>query len=175
MWRNIDQMGVVKGVTIYNVNDGIVDDYPVCVDSAKVTLPQITHPTYTLQMMGDAEIADQCRINAMTTQIECELSILQSKLLGYGVKEYLLKWAAEMKTEDGGFRIVPFVAYVAGTVSEDVGASVQVGETSTGTLTLNTLKYRLLVDGQEVRFVDKRNGTLKINGVDYRADINKML
>lgn len=175
MWTNIEQMGVIKGVTGYNVNDGIVEQYPFVEDSAKITLPQITFPTYTMQMMGDAEIADHCRVNAMVTQVECELSILQSKALGPGVREYVFKWAQEMKTKEGTFRIVPFVAYIAGTVNEDVGATVQVGENTNGTMSINTLKYRLLADGKEIRNIDKRSGKLVINGVDYRAEINKML
>lgn len=175
MWQNIEQMGAVKGVTIYEIINGIVQDSPIVEDEAKVTLPQITHPSYTMQMMGDAEIADHCRVNAMTTQIECDLSVLQSKLLGYGVKEYLLKWCTEMKDADGIFKVIPFVAYVAGTVSEDVGATITTGDKSTGSVNLLTLKYRLLIDGKEMRYIDKRYGILKINGVDYRKEINKHL
>jgi phage tail tube protein FII len=175
MWRNIEQMGAVKGVTGYNVIDGIVDNFPCAVDEINLTLPQITHPTYTIQMMGDAEIADYCRVNAMTTQVECDLSILQTKFLGPGVREYLFKWATEMKNQNGQFRIVPFAAYIAGTVAEDVAATVRVGEKSTGTISINTLKYRLIADNKEIRYIDKRYGILKINGIDYRSEINKML
>jgi phage tail tube protein FII len=111
----------------------------------------------------------------MTTQVECDLSILQTKFLGPGVREYLFKWATEMKDQNGQFRIVPFAAYIAGTVAEDVAATVRVGEKSTGTISINTLKYRLIADNKEIRYIDKRYGILKINGIDYRSEINKML
>lgn len=176
-WANVDKMGVVEGATVY-VKDETTDlweDFPIAADTMKVTLPQITHPTYTIQMMGDAEISDQCRVNTMTTQFETELSVLESKLLGYGVKEYMIKWAQSMSDKDGNFKIVPFVAYIAGIPSEDVGSTVQTGENTTGTVTVQTLKYHLIIDNEEVRFVDKRSGKLRINGKDYREQINKML
>lgn len=177
MFKTVDSLKVVKGVSIYRMKDGIPDKFPVIVDNATVTLPQITHPTYTTQAMGDTDLPDQTRVNSMTTQIECELSALQSTLLGYGVQGYMLRWAQEMETEDGAFKIVPFVAYIEGIPAEDVGASVKVGENTTGTLSINTLKYRLVYgdDGQELRYVDKRAGVLRINGVDYRADVNRYL
>lgn len=175
MFKNVDTLGVVRGVTIYKCKDGVPNQFPSIVDTGSVSLPQITHPTYSMQMMGDTDMVDQSRVNPMVTGIECEPSVIQSELHGYGVQEYLFKWAQQMKKEDGTFTVVGFSAYVAGIPSEDVSSTARVGENTTGTMNVATLKYRLVADGQELRFVDKRTGVLRINGVDYRSEINKLL
>lgn len=175
MYVQVDQLGVIKGVTTYLCRDGIPAQFPIIVDETEISLPQITHPTYTQPMMGDTDMPDQTRVNSMTTGIGAELSILQSKVMGYGVKEYLFKWAQEMKKADGTFGIVGFSAYIAGIPSEDVTGTVRVGETLIGTVNVSTLKYRLVCDGTELRYVDKRTGILRINGEDYRREVNKKL
>lgn len=175
MFKNVDQMGVVRGVSIYKCKNGVPNQFPSIVDEGSVSLPQITHPTYSMQMMGDTDMVDQSRVNPMTTGVECDLSVIQSEFLGYGVQEYLFKWAQQMKKEDGTFTMVGFSAYVAGIPSEDVASTVRVGEGTKGTMNIATLKYRLVADGQELRFVDKRTGALRINGEDFRASINKLL
>lgn len=176
MFRNVDQLITVKGCTIYTGENGKFDQYPVIVDTGEVGLPAITHPTTETQSMGSLETVDQTRVDNMITTISGEPSIVQSKLHGYGLKDYMIKWGQEMKKGDGsGFRLVPFVAYVKGTIREDSGNSVQVGNNTTGTISINTVYYRLVCDGQEIRYVDKLNGVLKINGVDYRSELNSML
>lgn len=174
MFRQIDIYGAIKGCTVYATRDGVVDESPCTID-AEVTLPQIVHPSYTMQCMGDMELADQTRVNAMTTGINCELSVIHSKLLGKGVQSYVIRWAQEVKRDNGVFDLVPFVAYISGIPREDVSATVRPGESTTGTINIDTVKFRLVEDGTEIRYVDRLAGILKINGVDYRAEINAML
>lgn len=172
--KQIDQLIHVKGCTVYNAPDGIPEEFPATID-AEVTLPTIEHPTATMQAMGDTDIVDQTRVNSMETTISCEAGVVSSKLYGYGVRSYVIRWAQQMKEANGNFRLVPFVAYVSGTPRSDGGIQVQVGNNTTAQLTINTLKYRLLSDGQEIKFVDKLAGVLRIDGVDYREELNAML
>lgn len=172
--KNIDILGQVKGCTVYAAPGGIPDQFPATID-AEVGLPQITHPTSTMQSMGDMDAPDQTRVNPMVTTISCEPSVIQSKLMGYGVQNYIIRWAQEIKKANGEFDIIPFVAYISGIPAEDAGSTVRPGESTTGTISINTFKYRLICDGKEIRYVDKLNGVLKINGVDYRQKINSML
>lgn len=172
--KMIDVLGQVKGVTVYATKDGVPEEFPCTID-AEVGLPQITHPTSTMQSMGDMDVADQTRVNPMVTTISCEPGIIQSKLMGYGVQSYVLRWAQDVKKANGDFDLIPFVAYISGIPSEDTSSNVRPGESTTGTISVNTFKYRLLCDGKEIRYVDKTKGILKINGVDFRAKINSML
>lgn len=175
MFKQVDSLGQIRGVTTYLCHDGVPEPFPIIVDQTAITLPQITHPTYSQQMMGDTDLPDQSRVNPMTTGVEADLSIIHSKMLGYGVKEYLFKWAQQIKKEDGSLAVVGFSAYVAGIPSEDVGATVRVGEDGRGTMNIATLKYRLVCEDKELRFVDRRSGTLKINGEDFRREIEALL
>lgn len=175
MFKQVDSLGQIRGVTTYKCHDGVPEQFPIIVDQTAITLPQITHPTYSQQMMGDTDLPDQSRVNPMTTGVEADLSIIHSELLGYGVQEYMFKWAQQMKKENGDLVVVGFTAYVAGIPSEDVASTVRVGEDGRGTMNIATLKYRLEADGKELRFVDKRSGALRINGVNYREEINKLL
>ena len=175
MYKNVDALGVVKGVTVYKCHDGVPDQFPLIADTGSISLPQITFPTFSQQMMGDTDVVDQSRVNPMVTGITGELSIIQSELHGYGIQEYLCKWAQQMKKEDGTFKVVGFTAFIAGIPSEDFGSTVQVGEGTQATMNIATLKYRLVCDGEELRNVDKTLGILKINGVNYREEVNKLL
>lgn len=172
--KMIDVLGQVKGCTVYAAPGGVPEQFPCTVD-AEVQLPQITHPTATMQSMGDMEVADQTRVNAMTCTISCEPSIIQSKLLGYGVQSYVIRWGQEIKKANGDFDLVSFIAYISGIPSEDTSSSVSPGNNTTGTISINVFKYRLLCDGKEIRYIDKTKGILKINGIDYRAKLNSML
>jgi phage tail tube protein FII len=174
MFQQIDQLGVVKGCSIYKMIDGVVEGKPVAID-AEVSLPQITHPTYTMQCMGDMELADQTRVNPMTLGINCEPSIIQSKLMGKGVQSYVIRWAQEVKRANGIFELIPYIVYVSGIPREDVSATVRPGEGTTGTLNIDVVKYRLVENGQELRYIDRVAGILKINGEDFRAEIDAML
>lgn len=176
MFRTVDQLTIVKGCTVYVGKNGKFEQYPIIVDTAEVGLPAISHPTLETQSMGSMECVDQTRVNAMQVTITCEPSVIQSKLHKYGLCDYMIKWGQEVKNGNGsGFRLVPFVAYVKGTPVEDSGNSVQTGSNTTGTLTINAVYYRLLSDGKEIRHIDKLNGILRINGVDYRKELEAML
>lgn len=174
--KNVDQYIVVKGCTVYVGENGKYEPYPVIVDTAEVGLPAISHPTLESQSMGPMEVVDQTRVNAMQVTITCEPSVIQSKLHGYGLKDYMIKWGQEVKNGNGsGFRLVPFVAYIKGTPSDDSGSTVSTGNNTTGTLTINAVFYKLLSDGKEIRYIDKLNGELRINGIDYRSELESML
>lgn len=170
----IDKLGQVKGCTVYACKAGIPESEPCTIDS-EITLPQIAHPTASIQSMGDLDIPDQSRVNSMSASISCEPSVIQSKLMGYGVQDYVIKWAQEVVKPSGLVDIVPFVAYISGIPSEDVSSTVNVGNDTKGTINIAVTKYRLVQDGKEIRYVDKIKGVCKINGVDYRAKINQVL
>ena len=172
--KQIDVLGHVKGCTVYATKDGVPNEFPATID-AEINLPQITHPTSTMQSMGDMDVADQTRVNAMVTTISCEPSVIQSELLGYGVQSYIIRWGQEVKKANGEFDLVPFIAYISGIPSEDTSSTVRPGENTTGTISINTFKYRLLCDGKEIRYVDRLAGKLKINGIDYRQKLDSML
>lgn len=174
MFKMIDKLSQVKGCTVYATRDGVADQFPATID-ANVQLPQISHPTSTIQSAGDMEIPDQTRINNMTTTISCEAGVIQSKLMGFGVQKYILRWAQEVKKPDNTIDVIPFVAYISGIPAQDVSPAVNVGENTTSDMVINTFTYRLLQDGEEIRYIDKSAGIIRINGIDYREKLNSML
>lgn len=172
--KQIPKLGAVRGCTVYPCKNGVPDQFPATID-AEISLPQITHPTSSIQSMGEMDVPDQTRINAMVTTISCEPSVIQSKLLGQGVQDYVIRWGQTIEKADGSFDLIPFVAYISGIPSEDVSASVNPGDNTTGTVSIATFKYRLLCDGEEIRYVDRTKGILKINGENYREKLDSML
>lgn len=173
--KQIDILSHVKGCTVYVCDEnGIPEAEPVTID-AEISLPQITHPTATIQSMGDMDVPDQTRVNPMTLGIGCELSVIQTKIVGYGVKSYIIRWGQEVKKANGSFDLVPFIVYASGIPSEDVSVTVRPGENTTGTVNIACLKYRVVVDGEEIRYIDKTQGVLKIGKEDFRAKLNAML
>lgn len=172
--RAIQKLGAVKADAIYVKVNGVTDPFPAAAN-VEVTLPEITHPTYTTQSTGDMEIPDQTRVNSMTTTISAPTGGERIKLSGEGVQEYIIRFALEVEQANGLFEIRPFTAYISGIIAQRSGQSLTVGDVPSSEITINTFKYRLLEGDKELYNIDKLAGIVRINGVDYRARLNEMV
>lgn len=67
------------------------------------------------------------------------------------------------------------MCYISGYVTQVPAPAVNPGAEGTADYNVSIVKYRLVVDGKELHNIDRGNGVLIIDGVDYRSDVDKLL
>ena len=152
--------------------DSLYVDKTKAAEDVSFELPSLALQTADLQAMGTLSLPIAGLLDDMTMTIT---KIGVDK--GYGSMNKLKKMAMEFRwvqdkvNASGDVTHVGCKAFLNVVPQEIPGISVEVG--SGGTYTV--LRYQLYVDGAEVLLVDRLNQILKINGVDYMADIKKLL
>lgn len=173
MFTAINKYLTVSADAIYGAENGIPFSEPSAND-VDVTLPAIGHPVTTVNMMGSVDIADETRVDNIQITISCQTNVETARLLN--TREFIIKYAMQKQDAQTGLvSYVGFTAYAYGTPQSFSGGSHNVGETGASDITINCLKYRLQEEGKDIIEIDRMAGILKINGVDKRAEINKLL
>ena len=75
----------------------------------------------------------------------------------------------------GAIRVVQGVCYISGYVTQVSASAVNPGAEGTADYNVSVVKYRLVVDGEELHNIDRAAGVLVINKVDYRSEVDKLL
>ena len=156
--------------------DSMYVDKTKAAEDVTFELPSLALQTADLQAMGPLSLPIAGLLENMTMTVT---KIGVDK--GYGSMNKLKKMAVE-------FRLVQYKAHASGDVphigckaflnvvpQEIPGINVEVGSATELGGTYTVLRYQLYVDGSEVLLVDRLNQILKINGVDYMADVKKLL
>ncbi len=52
---------------------------------------------------------------------------------------------------------------------------LKINATMDGTIEYEVLRYRIVIDGEEILLIDKRNFKYKVNGVDYMEKVRTAL
>lgn len=171
----IPRHGAIKGCTVYAAPNGVASKTPACID-ASVKLPQLSFPTNTIQAMGDFDIPDQTRLDAMTCTISVEAGVESNELMQSGNASYIIRWGQEVTNPDGTIGLEKWQAFVSGIVASSPAPSLEVGQSGTSDITINVSRYRLVHnDVNELYAIDRIAGILRINGEDLRAPLNDIL
>ena len=102
------------------------------------------------------------------------VSPLSAKLSGKGLMGYEARWAQEVTDPSGAIRVVRGVCYIPGYVTQVPASAVNPGAEGTADYNVSVVKYRLVVDGNELHNIDRGNGVLIIDGVDYQSEVDKL-
>lgn len=173
--KRSDLYGQIKSCSIYSGTAGQFDDTPAAID-ATITLPSIPFESTTVQMMGSLTVPDQSRIGDMSLAITVPQSRLSINLSGKGLKEYKICWVQEVTAPSGAVRVVGFVCYVSGYVTQIPESAKNPGAEGTSDYNVSIVKYRVLEDGKYEHFnIDRSSGKLVINGIDYRSEVDDLL
>lgn len=166
----------VEGVSIYAVTNGQSASAPSAVD-VSVNLPELVFESVDIPMMGTATIYDQTRLGNLELSVTLEADNPQAQALVHkGLCEWKLCWV-ESKVEPSGLTsVVGFNVYVKGYVSSIPEGSKEVGAQATADYKMSLIADRKTDSTGRVYYdVDRSQGKLIVNGVDYRADVNALL
>lgn len=174
-YKRIPIYGQVKAVTIYDAPEGVPSDTPAAVDCT-LNLPNIAFETGTIQMMGSQTVPDHSRLTDLSMGITVPDSKDSMNLAGKGLKTYVGRWVREVTEPNGAIRVVGFVCYFAGYVTQVPQSAKNPGAESTGDYNVSLVKYRIVEDGKYEHFnIDRSSGKLVINGEDYRSEVDELL
>lgn len=172
--KRIPIYGQIKACSIYAMKNGVANGDPAAID-ATITLPNITFETSTVQMMGSVTMPDQSRLGDLSLSITVPQSRHSIVLSGKGLKEYRANWVQEVTEPSGAVRVVGGVCYMSGYVTQIPESAKNPGGEGTSDYTVSLVKYRVLMDGDELFNIDRTSGKLIINGEDYRSEVDALL
>lgn len=173
--KRINIYGQIKSCSIYPVIDGVASETPAAID-ATITLPAISFESSTVQMMGPLTVPDQSRLGDLSLSITVSQGKESMALSGKGLKSYAIRWVQEVTEPSGAVRVVGFVCYASGYVTQVPESAKNPGAEGTSDYNVSLVKYRVLEDGKIEHFnIDRAAGKLVINGEDYRSEVDDLL
>lgn len=161
--------GPVIGTTAYFKNVLVARD-------SDLKLPDVSPVLVTLSMMGDMEFPVWQLIQNMQASItKVGIDVLSQTMIAPDFTPIEFRWVQVVQKLDGSSEEVGCKAFMNGALTNIPGYGVSVGSASENEHTMNLLRYRLVIGGQEVVLVDRTAGKVVINGRDLTANMNSML
>lgn len=180
MLKSIPRYTTIKGVTIYSCDSNWKPKPTPAAIDRDITIPEQTHPTTDVNLMGTVSIPDQSRIDNMTltVNVNCD-SPEAGELTGGGVCYWKICWVDEILDATGEMTITGYNIYASGYVTGIPEAAKNAGAENSGDLGMNLIsikKTRILDNGEQVVYdINRVQNRLIRNGKDYRAEINRLL
>jgi phage tail tube protein FII len=148
--------------------NSIYDGGVLQLNDAKVTLPEIIAQTADVQMMGTASLPllgllDDMETTITKTGIDKKSTILTKP----GVHNIEVRWVQDVVSPGGETSQEGCKAFLK-CIPKTLGpaADIEIGSTPEHDITYTVLRYRLVVNGEEVLLVDRTAGKIKVNGKD---------
>ena len=163
-----------------NLNGPILASKVLCgtetvAEDVTISLPNGTLQTVDFEALGTLTIAIPRTDNLEATINTVGLDKGLFKLLGPETHQYEFRMAQNVVSRDGSQKTVGIKAFITGSSPTVLGGDMEVGSTTNGGISINAMRYRLIVDGEEVILIDKLKGILKFNGKDYAEDIRRLV
>ena len=155
----------------------LYDDNTLMGEDIKVTLPEITNATADVSLMGTASIPLLGLIEDMEFTISKQgVDKKATSLTRPCVHNIEVRWVQDTITGGGNVAQEGCKAYIKCIPKSigPVGAEIEVGNTPEFDIPYEVLRYRLVVNGEEVLLVDRTSHILKDNGKD-RLKFSKYL
>lgn len=174
--KQINRFTHVEGVAVYNVVNGVQDESPAAVDIS-INVPEITFEATEVPMMGSVSVVDQTRVQALELEITIESDNPNAiKLFGPGVRTWRCAWVESILQPNGLTEVLGFYLDVSGYCTSYPEGSKELGSQATGSAKLSLLSMKKTDSNNKIYYdIDRTKGLLKISGVDYRENINKLL
>ena len=161
--------GAVIGTTVYVNNVLVARD-------AAITLPDVTPMTVTLPLMGEMEFPLWPLIGNMQASVsKVGIDVLSATMIAPDLTPVEFRWTQQVMMQDGTTRVAGCKAFMNGLTATLPGGSSEVGSPAENEHTFNLMRYRLVIDGQEVVLIDRTAGKVVINGVDFTSGVNALL
>jgi len=148
-------------------------------DNVSCQLPSIEVQTSELKgagILGAIDMPVTGQINSMTVSLSSRG--INKKAAAFAKPGFLnleLRFARDTVTADGQMIPQGSKIFISGTNKKYDPGKVENGATMDGSVDLEVLRYRQVINGEETVLIDKRNYVYKVNGVDYMQKIRSIL
>ena len=113
--------------------------------------------------------------SAMTTSVSLRTGGSDKKYLLDDKVSLEVRLAANVQTSDGKLYVAGTRFYIVGFPSKIGNGSGEVGKTRDESIDYSTVRYREVVDGEEVLLIDQLAGVYKVGGVDMLSVLRSAL
>ncbi len=148
--------------------NSIYDGGKLQLTDSKVTLPEITTQTADVQMMGTASLPLLGLLEDMEATItKTGIDKKSTTLSKPGVHDIEVRWVQDVVSSGGKTTQEGCKAFLK-CIPKTLGpaADLEIGSTPEHDIPYTVLRYRLVVNGEEVLLVDRTAGKIKVNGKD---------
>lgn len=148
-------------------------------DNVSCQLPSLEFGTGEVKgagILGTLDMPSSGQLNALTFSATMR-SISKSSLsvASPGVHDIELRFSKDQFSSIGSSIPVSTKIFVRGVFKKFDPGKVEDSSTMDGTIEYEVLRYRIVIDGEEVLLVDKVNYIYKVNGIDYMANVKAAL
>lgn len=157
------------------VADSVYSENKLVARDVSITLPEVAPQTADLPAMGTMSMPIWQLIENMETAItKVGADMGLTNLIKPDMKPLEFRWVQTVTDANGTTKNVGCKAFIKGIPTKIPGIGVAVGEASENEVTIMTVRYSLVVDGEEMFLIDRLAGIVRIGGKDY-ADLGSML
>jgi phage tail tube protein FII len=175
--REINRYLTIAGCSLYDLDEaGQPGAFPISID-AEVTLPSVSFLTSDAQLMGNMSVPIQTSLENMEMTISLNDGKDAFKAFKKGVAGFMVRYATSITNrETGEVFLGGFTAKARGLIGGKEGLAVAPTNQSDSNLTLHLVSYQFQTDDNSIVInIDRPNGILEINGVDFREELRELL
>lgn len=148
-------------------------------DNVSCQLPSIENGTTEVKgagILGALEMPSSAQLNAMVFTASMR-SVNKSNIscAAPGVHNIELRFVKDVKTDTGTMIPQGTKIFITGIFKKYDPGKVEENGTMDGSIEYEVLRYRIVINGEEVLLIDKVNFIYIVNGVDYMKDIRAAL
>lgn len=148
-------------------------------DNVSCQLPSIENGTVEVKgagILGALDMPSSAQLNAMVFSASMR-SINKSslKVSSPGVHNIELRFVKDVKTDNGEMIPEGTKIFVTGVFKKFDPGKVEVNGTMDGSIEYEVLRYRIVINGEEMLLIDKVNYIYKVNGIDYMEKVRAAL
>lgn len=148
-------------------------------DNVSCQLPSIENGTTAVKgagILGALEMPSSAQLNAMVFSASMR-SINKTNIscAAPGVHNIEVRFVKDVKTDNGTMIPQGTKIFITGIFKKYDPGKVEENGTMDGSIEYEVLRYRIVINGEEVLLIDKVNFIYIVNGVDYMKDIRAAL
>lgn len=165
----LDFKGPVQGCNVY-INGALVGK------DADVTLPELTFLVDTVRAMGNLDIPNYAMLETMEATISKKGADREMvKLATPGTQIVEVRFVLQSMDANGFTLTTPYKAYLTCMAKGVPSLAVVPGDPINVDITYTVIRYQLFINGEESILADKFKDQLVVDGIDFRAEVNKAL
>lgn len=148
-------------------------------DNVSCGLPSIEFETTEVKgagILGTVDMPSPAQIKAMNFKINSRsVNKKTAALAKTGKQNFEIRFARDVVQSDGTIIPASTKIFITGITKKYEPGKVEQGATMDGSMEFEVLRYRQVIEGEEVLLIDKFNYQYVVNGIDYMQAIRAIL
>ena len=148
-------------------------------DNVSCQLPTIENGSTEVKgagILGALDLPSSAQLNSMIfSAVQRSINKGSISIASPGKHNIELRFVKDAMTGDGQSVPQGTKIFVTGIFKKFDPGKVETNATMDGSIDYEVLRYRIVIDGEEVLLIDKINYIYKVNGIDYMSNVKAAL